>query len=177
MKIKKIISRIKRSFIYKLDGINAKKYMKKYNKWLKKEGMNIDGNIKYAHHTVMFDGSDYSRIFIGNNCVFSIDVIILTHDFSIETGMFSLGLGDDSKEAHFEKNVIIGNNCFFGARSIILPGAVIGDNCIIGAGSVVVGKKYPANCIIAGNPAKVIGNIVDWTNKKIIENNFARGCY
>lgn len=40
-------------------------------------------------------------------------------------------------------------------NSIILKGTVIGNNCVIGAGSVVHGK-FEDNCVIAGNPAKVI---------------------
>lgn len=49
----------------------------------------------------------------------------------------------------------IGENCFIGGESIILPGITIGDNCVIGAGSVVT-KDIPPRCIAAGNPAKVI---------------------
>lgn len=50
---------------------------------------------------------------------------------------------------------IIGKNCYIGARSIIIGGIHIGDNVTIGAGSVVV-KSVPDNCVIAGNPARII---------------------
>lgn len=49
----------------------------------------------------------------------------------------------------------IGENCFIGGRSLILPGVEIGDNCVVGAGSVVT-KSVPPRCIVAGNPAKII---------------------
>jgi acetyltransferase-like isoleucine patch superfamily enzyme len=49
----------------------------------------------------------------------------------------------------------IGENCFIGGESIILPGITIGDNCVIGAGSVVT-KDVPPRCIAAGNPAQII---------------------
>jgi acetyltransferase-like isoleucine patch superfamily enzyme len=49
----------------------------------------------------------------------------------------------------------IGNNCFIGINSIIMPGVTIGNEVIIGAGSVVT-KNIPDNCIAAGNPAKII---------------------
>ena len=49
----------------------------------------------------------------------------------------------------------IGENCFIGGRSLILPGGEIGDNCVVGAGSVVT-KSVPPRSIVAGNPAKVI---------------------
>ena len=53
----------------------------------------------------------------------------------------------------------IGKNVFIGCNSLILKGTVIGDNCVVGAGSVVSGK-FEENCIIAGNPAKVIKKLV-----------------
>lgn len=49
----------------------------------------------------------------------------------------------------------IGKNCFLGCNSIILKGTVLGDGCVVGAGAVVCGK-FDDNCVIAGNPAKVI---------------------
>lgn len=49
----------------------------------------------------------------------------------------------------------IGENCFIGGRSMILPGVEIGDNCVIGAGSVVT-KSMPANSLAAGNPARIL---------------------
>lgn len=51
--------------------------------------------------------------------------------------------------------VIIGDNVWVGAGSCILPNVTIGNNCIIGANSVVT-KSFPDNCVIAGNPAKII---------------------
>lgn len=49
----------------------------------------------------------------------------------------------------------IGNNVWIGAGAIVLPGVTISDNSIIGAGSVVT-KDVPRNCVVAGNPAKII---------------------
>lgn len=51
--------------------------------------------------------------------------------------------------------IVIGNDCFIGMNSIILKGTTLGNNVIVGAGSVVHGT-FPDNCIIAGNPAKII---------------------
>ncbi|MDP1817342.1 MAG: acyltransferase [Leadbetterella sp.] len=60
-------------------------------------------------------------------------------------------------ENKLKKPVIIQDNVFIGAYSIILKGVIIGENSIIGAGSIVT-KSIPSNQIWAGNPAKFIRN-------------------
>lgn len=55
--------------------------------------------------------------------------------------------------------VILGDNVWLGVNAIILKGVEIGDNSIVAAGSVVRAGHYPANSIIAGNPAKVVGTL------------------
>ena len=41
-------------------------------------------------------------------------------------------------------------------NTVILPGVSLGDHTIVGAGSVVTKSFQEGNCVIAGNPAKVI---------------------
>ena len=53
-----------------------------------------------------------------------------------------------------EYQITIGENCWLGANSIILPGVKLGPNTIVGAGSVVT-KSFPeGNCTIVGVPGK-----------------------
>jgi putative colanic acid biosynthesis acetyltransferase WcaB len=49
----------------------------------------------------------------------------------------------------------IGNNVDIGANVVIIGDIEIGDNVIIGAGSVVT-KSFPSDCVIVGNPAKIL---------------------
>ena len=50
---------------------------------------------------------------------------------------------------------IIGDNVYLGANVCVIGNIRIGNNVIVGAGAVVV-KDVPDNCIVAGNPAKII---------------------
>lgn len=54
------------------------------------------------------------------------------------------------------KSVIIKNDVWIGANSVILPGVVINNGAVIGAGSVVT-KDVPCYSIVAGSPARIIG--------------------
>lgn len=55
----------------------------------------------------------------------------------------------------------IGRNVFIGMNTILLGGIELGDNCIVGAGSIVTKSFREPGSIIAGNPAKIIGNAED----------------
>lgn len=53
------------------------------------------------------------------------------------------------------QGIVIGENCWIGAKVTLLDGAVVGSGCVIAAGSVVRGS-FPDNVIIGGVPAKII---------------------
>ncbi|HBC32301.1 MAG TPA: acyltransferase [Clostridiales bacterium] len=54
------------------------------------------------------------------------------------------------------KDVIIGDNCWIGMNSVILPGVTIGNQTIVAAGSVVSKSFVNGKCIVGGVPASLI---------------------
>lgn len=53
------------------------------------------------------------------------------------------------------KGIVIGDNCWIGAKVTILDGVHLGNGCVVAAGAVVT-KDFPDNVVIAGVPAKII---------------------
>lgn len=53
------------------------------------------------------------------------------------------------------KSVDIGENCFIGMNSVILPGTVLGRHTVVAAGAVVSGV-FPEYCVLAGVPARIV---------------------
>jgi len=91
---------------------------------------------------------------IGNNVVIGSGCLLIDNDaHNIDPQKRSMPL-DES----YIKPIIIDDDVFIGARSIILKGVKIGKGAVIGAGSVV-SRNVPDYTIFAGNPAKFIANI------------------
>jgi len=58
----------------------------------------------------------------------------------------------------FARPVTIGDDCWIGGNSIILPGVTIGEGSTVGAGSVVT-KDVPAWSVVLGTPARVVKKV------------------
>jgi acetyltransferase-like isoleucine patch superfamily enzyme len=56
--------------------------------------------------------------------------------------------------------VVVGDDVLIGANAIILKGVAIGDRSVVGAGAVVSMKDIPPDSLVAGNPARIIRNLV-----------------
>lgn len=155
-----------------IDYINPRLYMSLYTKLLSSYGLNMSGFPRYISTKVKFD--DFSRIFLGERVVISENVVLLTHDYSLTTGLISIS-EEPSSDTAFLGNIKIGSNVFIGMGSILLPGVEIGDNVIIGAGSIVRGI-IPTNSIVKGNPAIVVSELKEKANywKSKLENTELR---
>ena len=127
-----------------------------------KQGVNIGENVSIISpiSPVIFSSEPY-LISIGNNTTISFDVVFITHDAATRV---LRNLPNGNSETVIYGTINIGNNCFIGARSTILPNVSIGDNTIIGAGSLV-NRDIPANCVAAGNPCKVICTLKEYKEK------------
>ena len=67
------------------------------------------------------------------------------------------------------KEVIIEDNVFIGANSVVLEGIKIGHNSIIGA-MTLVNKDIPPNSLVVGVPCKIIGLVNEKVNLKCQNN-------
>lgn len=125
--------------------------------WLEdyiKRGMRIGNNCS-IQPGVIFDYSHCWLINIGNNVTIAPQAYILAHDASTKKLLDYTKIG----------NVIIEDDVFIGARSLIMPGVKIGKGSIIGANSTVT-KSIPSGVVAAGNPARIICSVQEYKEKQ-----------
>ena len=80
-----------------------------------------------------------NRVFVGPNATFSNDRFPRSKQYPQQFA-----------------ETIVEDGASVGANATILPGIRIGRNAMVGAGAVVT-KSVPANAVVAGNPAAIIG--------------------
>lgn len=106
-------------------------------------------NIYIGHNTHIARSGCYIQglgaVYIGNYVMFARNIGVISSNHNV----YNLN-------EHLYSQVIIGDHCWIGMNSVILPGVKLGRRTIVGSGSVVT-KSFPEGyCIIGGNPAKII---------------------
>ena len=111
------------------------------------------GRIEIGSYSIVNPGvrmSSASGIRIGESCMLAMNAYLSDADWhDLQHRIYAPG-----KTAP----VVIGNNCWVGEGAFVGKGVTVGDNSVIGAFAVVTGD-VPANSIVAGVPAKVIGEV------------------
>lgn len=92
-------------------------------------------------------------ITIGNGCAISWNCQFLDEDFH------NIYYKDKKEKS---PSIEIGDHVWIGSNVSILKGSRIADGCVVASGSVVSSVFDRANCLVAGNPAKVIRENITW---------------
>lgn len=110
---------------------------------------------KFRGNLVMYLPTEKDkRIEIGNDNLFAVNSEIIA---CTEHSVFING-----ELSNKEDNVIIGNHNWIGRDVLFMTKAGIQDNCVVGIRSLVTKKFNKSNIIIAGNPAKIKKENIDW---------------
>lgn len=138
------------------------------------------GTIAIGNNSIIGDCRIYSRgnINIGQGVVISWNVMIqdfdphpidpslrvrqmndITFQFHPKFGRYQDVIKDQIDFDFSPNEIVVGDNVWLGANSIILKGVKIGEGSIVAAGSVVTKGEYPARSILAGNPARIVKSI------------------
>lgn len=100
--------------------------------------------------------SRHANVYIGQDCMLSREIEIRSSDvhkiYDINT----------NKRINHASDVIIEDNVWIAARSIISKGSVVPKGSVIGAASFVNKAFDEENCVLAGSPAKIVKRNIRW---------------
>lgn len=138
---------------------------------LRPYNISVDSHTTIGNNCILGSISPNGRIRIGSNCILSPgaqiyaklqvviedDVMVSGYAFVADsTHGYTAGDTPYSKQGWTDPlPITIKKGAWIGQNSIIMPGCNIGESAIVGANSVVT-RQVPANCIVAGSPAKII---------------------
>ncbi len=125
-----------------------------------------DGNaITLGQHSRLYGRTHLAAlegtgIEIGSDCLFSDDVHFRTGDSHSLLDM-------QGRRINASKDIRLGDHVWVGTKVTCLKGVQVPDHCVLGACSVVTGRFERPHCAIAGSPARVVKEGVDWSLKRI----------
>lgn len=86
------------------------------------------------------------------------DRVMLGPNVSIYAATHETEVQSRRDNVEYAKPVVIGDDCWIGGGTIILPGVEIGQGTTIAAGSVVT-RDVPAWSVVMGSPARVVRKV------------------
>lgn len=112
-----------------------------------------DNNIREFYNT---------KLIIGKFCAIARGTTFISDDMhhpmdGFSTYLFFIfeGWNNYTHTTDKRRNIIVGNDVWFGSNAVVMPGVTIGDGAIIGAYSLVT-KDVPPYSIVVGNPPSKI---------------------
>ncbi len=140
-------------------AINTVRLHKDPVQYFRSKGVAIGVGVEIFGARLSSFGSEPYLVAIGDRVTISHGVDFITHDGGtrIARGKFP--------DAYLYGRVQIGDDCFLGAHSVLLPGAKVGAGSVIGCGSIVTGE-IPPGVVAIGAPAKPLRSVEEYIQRK-----------
>lgn len=128
--------------------------------------INLGSDSSFGKDFVCASGYDMT-VNIGTKCMFSHEIYVYAGDgHTLFDTKNNKVINSVSSMRQSKKEIVIGEHVWVGLRSIIMNGTDIGSGSMLGAVSFVK-SKYPNNCMVAGNPAKILKKNIAWSRNPV----------
>ena len=120
--------------------------------------IHIGKNCMIGDNSYLVAKEEGIKLIIGNDCALSRNVKVMTSD--------GHPIYQESIRINQADNIVIESDVWIADSVTILKGVILGKGSVVGINSLVT-KSAPSNCIIAGNPAKIVKENITWKDKDV----------
>jgi len=99
------------------------------------------------------------EITFGRDCLLSWHVLVMDSDLHRIVDPQGATINPDAA-------ITVGDHVWIGCRALIVKGSRIGSHCVVAAQSVVSGTFDAGHCLLAGAPARVVKEEIDWLRER-----------
>jgi acetyltransferase-like isoleucine patch superfamily enzyme len=117
------------------------------------------GDATKVHGATELAAIEGTAISVGSDCLFADGIHVRTGDSHTITDLGGLRINPSA-------GICIGNHVWVGKNVMVLKGVRIADSCVVGACSVLSTAFDTPHCSVAGNPARVVSQGVDWRHER-----------
>lgn len=120
--------------------------------------LSVFGDLDFGEN---FSISAQTQIICNKKIVFGKDVLIGWDCLFMDSDAHHI-LNDDMVVINEPREITIGDKVWIGARCTVTKGSLIASNVVIATNSCVYGKYETSNCVMGGNPIKVLKEGITW---------------
>lgn len=102
-----------------------------------------------------------TEIHVGTDCMLGRDVCLHTTDFH------SVVDASTGKRINYPDSITVGNHVWLGYGVTLGKGVIVCDDSVVGEHALVNKKFTQSNICLAGIPAKIIKENINWSRKKL----------
>uniref|UniRef100_A0A7C4AHV3 Acyltransferase n=1 Tax=Fundidesulfovibrio putealis TaxID=270496 RepID=A0A7C4AHV3_9BACT len=112
-------------------------------------------------HRVSVHARNGGLVFMAADCLIASGVQVMTDDMHT-----LIDVASNRRINTYGGRIIVREHVWIGLEALVMGGADIGADCVVGARSLVK-RAFPAGCLIAGVPARIVRRGVTWDERDI----------
>lgn len=113
------------------------------------ERIALGDQVQVGEGAALWAGRSTGWVRVGDRTTFGPGAFVTAADYGLAPGQRI------TDQEMTERDVVIGPDCWIGAKAVITAGVTLGEGCVVGAGAVVT-RDLPAGAVAGGVPARVI---------------------